>query len=243
MTIAPTSLRGRRVPHRRQLALIAAVVLLTAGVVLLAEHTVFRSSTTNTNGAQGSGIQATQARHLAPFTGIDLAGSNNVTVHVGGKQSVLVHADDNLLGRVTTRVQDGQLAIGNTQGSFATKSPMSVEITVPSLSKLTLSGSGNVSATGVGTGSLTVALTGSGVLWASGTATQLDVRLDGSGEAQLGQLVARDVHADVNGSGDIVVTATNSLDGSVPGSGTISYGGNPAHVTTSVTGSGAVTRG
>jgi hypothetical protein len=51
------------------------------------------------------------------------------------------------------------------------------------------------------------------------------------------------VHAVVSGSGLIQVTATTSLDAAVPGSGTIIYSGNPPQVTTSVTGSGAVTRG
>ena len=86
-------------------------------------------------------------------------------------------------------------------------------------------------------------LAGSGVLRASGTATRLDVTLSGSGDAQLEQLAARDVHAVVTGSGRILVTTTKSLDAAVPGSGVIVYSGNPAHVTTNVTGSGAVTRG
>jgi hypothetical protein len=80
------------------------------------------------------------------------------------------------------------------------------------------------------------------VLVAAGV-TVLDVSLAGSGDAELQQLVARDVHAIVNGSGRILVDATNTLDASVPGSGVVVYSGNPVHVTSSITGSGAVTRG
>ena len=65
-----------------------------------------------------------------------------MTVRVGGKQSVVVHGDDNLLSRITTRVRAGSLVIGNTSGSFTTKAPMSVDVTVPSLDALALSGSG-----------------------------------------------------------------------------------------------------
>jgi hypothetical protein len=78
---------------------------------------------------------------------------------------------------------------------------------------------------------------------ASGTVTGLDVSLGGSGDAQLGQLAARDVHAVLSGSGRIVTRATGTLRASVPGSGTIVYTGNPGHVTTSITGSGTITRG
>jgi len=88
-----------------------------------------------------------------------------------------------------------------------------------------------------------VTVSGSGLLSAAGTATRLDVTLSGDGQAQLSQLTATAVHAVVSGSGLIQVTATTSLDASVPGTGEIIYSGNPSQVTTSVTGTGTVTRG
>lgn len=118
---------------------------------------------------------------------------------------------------------------------------MSVDVSVPSLSALMLAGSGVVSVTGLDVPDLTVTLSGSGVLRASGSATQLDVTVTGSGDAQLEELIAQDVLAAVIGSGRIVVTATESLDASVPGTGAIVYRGNPLHVTESVTGNGAIT--
>ena len=241
--VAPTPLH-QRVPHRYRLPLVAllGVVLGALAVLLLFRYDVFTSSSSS-GGVQGSGVAATQTRELARFSSVELAGSNNVTVHVGGTQSVVVHADHNLLGRITTRAQAATLLIGNTAGSFTTKSPMSVDVSVPALKALKLTGSGVISVTGVKTASLAVTLSGSGVLRASGSASQLDVTLAGSGDAQLKQLVAREVHAVVSGSGRILVTATKSLSAAVPGSGAIIYSGNPAHVTTSVTGSGAVIRG
>jgi Putative auto-transporter adhesin, head GIN domain len=56
-------------------------------------------------------------------------------------------------------------------------------------------------------------------------------------------LIARNVDAVIRGSGTIFVTATQSLDAKVPGSGAVLYGGDPAQVRTSITGSGAVTPG
>jgi hypothetical protein len=194
-------------------------------------------------GLVGSGTAAAQPRHLEAFSSVDLAGSSNVTVRAGGRQSVVVHADDNLLGQVTTQVRATTLVIG-TRGSFTTSSPMSVEISVPSLEAVTLSGSGSgaITASNIQGPRLSVRLSGSGVVRASGTVARLDVSLGGSGDAQLERLVARDVRAVLAGSGRIVTRATNTLQASVPGSGTIVYSGNPAHVTRSITGSGAITR-
>lgn len=241
MTVAPAPIH----PAPQRLALlVAALIGLVAGglaVALLYQHDVFTSSGSGT--VRGSGIAAVQPRHVPAFTGVELAGGNNVTIHVGGQQSVVVHADDNLLGSVTTEVRDGRLVVGNKPGSFSAKSPMYVDVRVPSLAALRLTGSGVVVAEGIHRASLAIALDGSGVIRATGSASRLDVSLGGSGDAQLAQLVAERVHAVVSGSGRIVVTATEALDASVPGSGVIMYGGNPAQVSTNVTGSGEVVRG
>jgi Putative auto-transporter adhesin, head GIN domain len=241
MTIAPTPLRHPHTSHRYPLAIAATLVLLGLGVFLLLQSGGSDGSSSS-SAVQGSGVPATQARALMEFSSVDLAGSNNVVVRVGGEQSVVVHADDNLLDNVTTRVQAGSLVIGNT-GNFTTESPMSVEIVVPSLRALTLSGSGLVSLENVHAQELTVALSGSGVLSAGGTVTRLVASLGGSGDARLEHLVARDVRAVVGGSGRMLVNATETLDASVPGAGAIVYIGNPEHVTSSVTGFGAVTQG
>ena len=162
-------------------------------------------------------------------------------IRVGEKQSVVVKADDNLLDRVTTEVQSGKLVIANTPGSFTTKSPMSVELNVPTLNALTLTGSGNIVVSNIEADSLKVTLPGSGTLTGSGTATRLDVTVGGSGTVQFPRLVANDVRALVSGSGTIFITATEGLDASVSGSGSILYAGNPQDVTKSVTGTGAIT--
>ena len=212
-------------------------VVITAGAALSAVLV----TSCGVVGLAGSGTPATQARHVAAFSRVELAGSSDVTIHAGAAQSVVVHADDNLLAQVTTQVRAGTLVIG-TRGSFTTSSPMSVEVSVPSLQALTASGSGALSASNIHGPRVSVRLSGSGTVHASGTVTRLDVAVGGSGAAELGQLAARDVHAAVSGSGRIVTHAANTLEASVPGSGTIVYTGNPAHVTTSTTGSGTITR-
>jgi Putative auto-transporter adhesin, head GIN domain len=235
--------RSGQVAPQHQRGLISALVLTLVAVLVLAAVVVALLARGGLpgSGVQGSGVAATQARVLPAFSRLDLAGSNNVTVAVGGRQSVVVHADSNLIRYVTTRVAAGTLVIG-TAGSFTTRSPMSVEVSVPSLAAVTLSGSGKISVTGIDAPRLTLMLPGSGRVYAGGTVTQLDVTLGGSGLAQLDSLAARDVHAVVAGSGLIRVTATASLNAAVTGSGAVIYSGNP-QVTSSVTGSGTVTRG
>jgi hypothetical protein len=242
MTVAPTSVQPSREQHASRWILVVVLAFLLGGlaVALLYQLDVF-GSTSSTSDTEGSGVAATQTRDVPAFRSVELAGGNNIVIHVGGDRSVVVKADDNLLNRVTTKVQSGTLVIGNTSGSLTAKSPMSVEVTVPTLTALTLAGGGNIIVDGIKAESLTVTLSGSGNVTGSGTATSLGVTLDGSGNVWFTRLAAHNVHAVLSGSGNIFVTATDSLDASVPGSGAISYAGNPQDVTKSVTGSGEIT--
>jgi Putative auto-transporter adhesin, head GIN domain len=241
MTVAPTSVHPGPKQHRSRWVLVAVLAFLLGGlaVALLYQSDVFGGSSNSTN--EGSGVPATQSRDVAAFNSVELAGSNNLVIRVGEKQSVVVRGDNNLLERVTTEVQSGKLVVANTPGSFTTKSPMSVEVKVPTLNALTLTGSGNIVVSNIEADSLTVTLPGSGTLTGSGTATRLDVTVSGSGTVQFPQLVANEVRALVSGSGTIFITATESLDASVSGSGSILFAGNPQDVTKSVTGTGAIT--
>jgi Putative auto-transporter adhesin, head GIN domain len=236
MTIAPTPVDPSRAPHRLYVVLLSALVLLVAtGVALYA----WRGTSTSTTGTQGSGVPATEARHVAAFAAVDLAGANRVAVRVGGKRSVVVHADDNLVKLITTEVRNGVLVIGNT-GSFTTKSPMRVDVTVPTLTTATLSGTGILNLDAVNGERFTARVPGTGVLRVSGTVDRLDATLGGSGDMQLENLVARAARVGVPGSGRLQVHATEMLKATVSGSGAIFYRGNPSSVTQSVTGSGVI---
>src|SRR5689334_7047026 len=94
--------------HRLQRALAAVGVLALAILAMVLVDRIFFAGSSTSPGV-GSGHAATQTRSLPAFDKIDLAGANNVAVRVGPRQSVVVHADDNLLARVETSVRDGRL--------------------------------------------------------------------------------------------------------------------------------------
>jgi Putative auto-transporter adhesin, head GIN domain len=232
--------RGAGGPRRVLVAL--GALLLTAILMMLLVDRIFFHDTSSPAGT-GSGVAATQARSLPPFTGLDLAGDNNVVVEVGGKQSVVVHADRNLLRRVTTQVRSGRLVIGTTPGNLAAKSPMFVTVSVPSLDAVRLQGAGNIAVTGIHSRALTVTLPGAGNIDVTGTARKLRVTIGGEGTAMLRGLIARDAKAALAGDGTIVLTATHSLTARLSGSGTVTYAGNPLHVAQRVTGTGTISAG
>jgi hypothetical protein len=223
-------------PARRLRFAVLAVVLVLAGLAagLLIAHRHGSGTTA------GSGVAAVQARRVPAFSGLDLAGVADVAIRVGRPQAVTVRADDNLVGRVTTRVRQGVLTVGERSGNMHARTPIRVAVDVPALRVLALSGNGTLRVSGLRARRLGVRLSGAGSIRASGSAGRLDVTLSGAGEALLGRLLARDVHAAVSGMGRIEAHARRRLDATIRGAGSIGYRGRPAHVTTSVTGMGAV---
>lgn len=200
------------------------------------------SKSTATRGTQGSGVLATEQRKVANFTRIDLAGTSKVIVRVGLPKEVVVHCDDNLLSLITTKVADGTLVVAES-GSFNSHRGVEVDVAIPSLAGVKLSGTGDLTATGVRAVRFKVDLSGDGLLEVSGTAKHVDASLTGVGEARLGHLLTSDTRVVVSGTGSATVFATKSVDASVSGTGQVVYLGDPEHTKTSITGTGAVRPG
>lgn len=222
-----------------------AYVALGLGIVasmlaLLALAWVVTRDSESTSVVQGSGVAAAETRELAPFSAVELVGVNEVTIGVGGEQLVTVRADDNLLERITTDVRAGVLMIDQT-GNVDAVTPMSVEITVPSLDEVRLSGSGAMFVDGHELDGLTVELPGTGAIRVAGTVTTLDVDIAGTGEADLDQLVAQDATVALSGAGAVFVHVTGTLEVDVSGTGSVVYTGEPDRVDREITGAGSVT--
>jgi Putative auto-transporter adhesin, head GIN domain len=108
-----------RAPHRCALVAVVAVVLglFALGVWQLTQN--------------GGSSVVSQTRPVAPFSSIELADSNIVTVDAGARQSVVVHAHANMLDHITTRVRADDLVIGDAHIREATKGPVSVSVGCP----------------------------------------------------------------------------------------------------------------
>jgi hypothetical protein len=180
-----------------------------------------------------------EPRPVPPFTRLTASLSANVVVRGGQAVSVTVTAERDVIDKVTTEVRDGTLEIG-ARGSYSSQHGVLVEVSVPTLERLLVAGSGNVDASGLSDDSLAVSITGSGNVQATGRADRLEVDVEGSGNARLFDLPARRVDVTISGAGNVDVTADEELHASVPGAGTVRYGGHPATVDTSTSGGGHV---
>ena len=83
-------------------------------------------------------------------------------------------------------------------------------------------------------------LTGSSFVEIGGSANALQLEVTGSGEMDLSACRAESATVNVTGSGRIEVNVSDTLEGSITGSGTVIHVGEPRHKRIDVRGSGRV---
>jgi hypothetical protein len=192
---------------------------------------------------EGSGTVVTENREIGDFDRIAVEGFGRVIVEVGPAVSLTVAAEDNILPLLVAKVDGSTLSLTTKPNtSFRNVEEPVYTITVPALVGVSISGSGDVTVTGLKSDTFTATISGSGDIRPTGEAGSLDVSISGSGGFHGENLAVADAEVDVSGSGSVVVNATDSLDVSIGGSGSVRYLGDPV-VTQSTGGSGSVERG
>ncbi|MBL8891800.1 MAG: DUF2807 domain-containing protein [Planctomycetaceae bacterium] len=190
-------------------------------------------------GIQGSGVSKTETREVTTFHAVNNECVGDVTIQIGSPQSVTVTFDDNLLELVETSVVDGELKI-NTTENYNSKVGLKVEITVPDLDQLRLSGVGSIKATGIDNESLKIRQSGVGSLKVAGKTKSVDLSVSGVGSADLSGLEAEKANAVVSGVGAASVFASESIVGKVSGVGGLTIHGNPKEKDVKADGIGGV---
>jgi hypothetical protein len=190
---------------------------------------------------EGSGNEASETREVESFTALSLSGGFDVVVTVGGAQKLTVRGDDNLLEDVESNVDEGTLELSQPDDvDLEPKAGLTVEITVPELESIELSGAGDVNVEDLSGGEFRVDVSGAGNVEATGEVDRVEADVSGAGALRLSELVAREASVDLSGAGDIHVHATESLTASLSGAGNIVYSGDPADVETDVSGVGQI---
>lgn len=212
---------------------------------------------------RGSGNLATETRPVSGFNAIRLDGAGRLLISQGMTESLEIQAEDNLINELTSVVEGDTLVLGYQdrlwRRSILPTRPIVYTLVVTDLTKLTLNGAGdidlqslqtealvleingagNFEITDLTAENLSVNLAGTGSITVSGVVAKQDVSLDGAGSYQAGDLQTRSTAIEINGLGSGTVWATETLDISINGGGTVSYYGSP-NVSQEITGLGDV---
>lgn len=222
---------NRRSRVRGVLSLITASLLVT-----LAACNTF----TGLNVTRGSGEIISEARDISGVSEVVLAGSGDVNINLGDTESLTITTYENILPLLTSEVSNGRLSLGTQSGtSIQTDQAIVYELTLTDLSALEIAGSADVTLNEVDTDALSITISGSGEIIATGTAERLSLLIAGAGNVRAFDLPVNEAVVTIAGSGDVEVNATDRLEVSIAGSGNITYMGSPT-LSESISGSGNI---
>ena len=188
----------------------------------------------------GSGNVKTEDRQLTGFTKVSTQGSTNVFITQGTSFKVSVKAYENLVPYLETEVVNGTLEVHYKDNTNVKNDNAEVYVTMPSLAGTFISGSAGIAVEGIFSGTqLNASISGSGNIdFANGAYDNVDYQSSGSGNLGAFGLTAKHAAIAISGSGNASITATESLDVHISGSGTVYYKGNPEEVNSEISGSG-----
>jgi len=213
----------------------------------------------------GKGKILTDNRTVSSFNAIDIDApvKSNITVTPGAQPSVVLNGYENIIKIIKVRVEGNTLHIYTDNFlNLSSDKDVSAEITVPSLSSLSISGAsdaninGNISGSdfslhisGVGkvnianvnVSSLSAHISGAGdVTINSGSVNTALYQLSGTGSVSAFNLQTQQSSATVSGAGDIELNVQKQLDAHISGAGSIRYKGHPV-ISSGVSGIGKLT--
>ncbi len=208
---------------------------------------------------KASGPSVTETIELPPIDGIDLSIAADINLTYGETQSISVTAQQDVLDELERDVRGNTWYI-SLDNCVRNHDDITIDITIPELTRIDISGSGDVYTTNTfleqgnldlnisGSGDLDIAfeggdvdsrISGSGDVKLEGSATSISQRVSGSGTLKAFDMPCQTADFNVSGSGSAEVTVSDQLDVRVSGSGDVYYKGQPI-LNVDITGSGDV---
>lgn len=187
----------------------------------------------------GSGQVVSETRELSAFTEVEAHGGIALEIAKGATPGVVVTAQSNLLPITRTTVEGSRLTVDTTKG-YTTTEGLTVKVTAPSVTAITLTGGASATGRAVDPSSLVLDLSGGARLDLSGRVDDLSIEADGGAVILLGGLKA--TTAKVNVSGGVVATlaVSSSLTGTASGGVVITLAERPDTVDVETSGGAAV---
>ena len=201
---------------------------------------------------RGSGDIITESRSVSGFNAVQLDGAGILIVSQGDSESLEISADDNLMDSLTAQVEENTLVLGYQdqpwRKTLLPSRPVVYNLTITDLTQLTLNGAGDLEIQSLQTNALVLAINGAGnieindlsaehlsvnlagtaAIEVSGVVTTQMINLDGAGDYQAEDLQSQSATIEISGLGSGTVWATETLDVTITGGGSVSYYGSPS---------------
>lgn len=191
-------------------------------------------------GVRGSGDFDSELRDVEEFTEIEIhGGAFNVDVHVGEETEVEVAGDDNLLKYIETYVR-GNTLIVDTRKELNPRESLKITISTPTLEGFDASGASDIWIEGLNESRFYFSMSGACSVEAEGEVDRFKLSISGAGDVDARRVHAKEVTVSLSGAASADVYASESIDASVSGVGSVDFWGDPKYVDTDVSGIGSI---
>ncbi len=190
------------------------------------------------HGVTGSGVRKVEKRELSSFTSISTDGAFEIDVVCQQAQTLEIEGDDNLLPMVSTDVSNGVLRINNV-GSYSTRTPMKIKISVPNIEGISANGAGTIEVSRLKNDKFDIDSNGAPTIRVSGETKELEIDASGAGRVDAHKLRASRAEVDSKGVAKVEVFASDVLNVTISGPSQVIYDGDP-EVNQTVNGPGSV---
>jgi hypothetical protein len=220
-------------------------ILLIAAVLM----TVIALSGCNVLGATitGSGNVITQEFDFSNFDEVSLAYAFVGTITQGESYSVVVRIDDNLVESLMAEQDGNRVNIGLEPNALVRRGTLEVDITLPSLTVLEVSGASQAQMNGftladdftgeasgasrihgdVAAGNLNLEASGASTITLAGSGGDVRANASGASTIDLEELTAANAVADASGASTVIVNTGGQLDADASGASNVFYVGDP----------------
>ena len=242
--------------------LIALPLLLAASALVSFKHIGISFNHIKEERIRGNGVMKQESRDASPFTDISTSGVYKVVITQGNTHSVRIDAEENLLPYIITDFSGGELVIHTKKGyNIQPTKDIKVYVTLQKVDKLSASGAGGFSSTGVlnsdriqlqfsgaadadldiHTDLLKVGVSGAGNIKLKGNSERAEYGISGAADIEALDLSTNDAKIGISGTGKANVFVQKKMDVSISGMGTIKYKGEPG-ITQAISGMGRISK-
>lgn len=194
------------------------------------------------SGLKGSGEQKVESRAIEPFHAVTAGGALQVNIGVSPAPPKLeIRGDDNLLPHVRAVVSNGELKL-DTDVDVSPNVPLVVTLNTATLDSVHFSGAGKVDARGIRGSKFDLSLSGAAEAKLAGDPTETTLHVSGAASIDAYGLLAERTTVTLSGAGSAHVFASQRLDATISGAGSVTYDGNPAEVKQNISGVGSIAR-
>jgi hypothetical protein len=223
---------------------LAIVVIVAVAAVVAIIAIVAASGTSIIPGTViGSGNSVTHQENFTGFTAVTVSSGFRFTVTHSSSYGINVTMDDNLFSYLQITNSGNVLSVGLKPGYAYLSAPPKVEIRIPDITRLDLSGGTSGTLSGfILSHDFTATASGGSVVTISGSAPNLTLDASGGSRLNLPDFSATNAHVDLSGGSQATINVNGGLDANLSGGSQLFYSGNPTLGNIDVTGGSTISK-